>query len=48
MKKHLIFILLVIVSFASCNNDDDYSFDKSWVNIATVVNPDDDPFFTYN
>lgn len=45
MRKYLIFILLIIISLASCNDDSDYSLDKSWVNIATVINPDDDPFF---
>lgn len=45
MKKYLTLILLPAVLLISCNDDDGYSLDKFWVSIATVENPDNDPFF---
>lgn len=39
MKKY-IFLLLALFFIVACNDDDDgYSLDKFWVNIATVENP---------
>ena len=45
MKKYLILLLLTVVMLSSCNDDDDYSLDKFWVSIATVENPNNEPFF---
>lgn len=45
MKKYLILALFPAILFTSCNDDDDYSLDKFWVSMATVENPDNDPFF---
>lgn len=44
MKKHLI-LLLIIFTFSSCSDDDGYSLDKFWVSMATVENPNNEPFF---
>jgi len=45
MKKCFLFLLLPIFIFASCDDDDDYSLDKFWVSLATVENPDNEPYF---
>ncbi|MBP1675699.1 MAG: hypothetical protein H6Q20_258 [Bacteroidetes bacterium] len=38
--KRLFFILLIAPFLWSCNDDDGYSLDDVWVDIATVENPD--------
>lgn len=46
MKKYIFLLLLPFIAFVSCDNDDDdYSLDNYRVDIATVENPDNDPYF---
>jgi len=46
MKKYLLLLfVLPVISFVSCDDDDDYSLDKFWVGLATVENPGEDSNF---
>jgi len=47
MKK-IFFLTLLLPLFVACDLDDDgYSLDNYWVDIATVQNPDNNPFFYF-
>lgn len=48
MKRWLLFLLLpawMLISFASCSDDDGYSLNKFWVSFGTVDNPENNPVF---
>lgn len=45
MKKIFLLLLLPALAFISCSDDDDYSLDKYWIGLATVENPDNEPYF---
>lgn len=44
MKKYFLFLLLSVFTLTSCD-DDGYSLDKFWVSLATVENPNNEPYF---
>lgn len=48
MKKYLILLVFATILLTSCNDDDGYSLDKFWVSMATVENPNNEPFFFLN
>ncbi len=41
----LSFLLLGVFVFTGCDDGDGYSLDKRWIGIATVENPDENPYF---
>lgn len=45
MKKYVLILLLPLLAFMSCDNDDGYSLDDFWVGMATVDNPEGGPYF---
>lgn len=45
MKKYLFLLLLPALAFVSCDDDDGYSLDKFWISLATVENPQNEPYF---
>lgn len=44
MKKYF-FILFAAITLVACNDDDDYSLDKQWLDMATVENPNNSSYF---
>ncbi len=45
MKKIFYLLIIPMVIFTSCDDDDGYSLDKFWINMATVENPDNEAYF---
>lgn len=45
MKKYVFLFLLPLMGFMACDDDDGYSLDDFWVSMATVDNPDNQPYF---